>query len=229
MSTSSANPVQPSTRTTLLAAGGGVVLLALVLGFVVGLPKAEGGETSGSGGSDSRVLTDLAPLPDTLPGDLVSLSSPDMPPELVAQTGGADRLAAVTGSAAENLTALFGGPADFEIYGKVDGSALLTVTVGPGEPGLFVPDGAPVSADVQGVTRSDLEVVRVADDTVCSVLYAQAASADAPADPAEQPSRVHCQLGSAGLLYDVTGQGLSTDDVVAATNAVRDLEEDPAT
>ncbi len=152
-----------------------------------------------------------------------------MPPELVAQTGGAETLAAIVESAAVNLGDLYGTPADFAIYGRVDGSALLTVTIAPGEPGLFVPDGAPIAPEVQGAQRSDLEVMRIDDDTVCSVLYAQAVAEGQPLDPEEVPSRVHCQLSDAGLQYDVTGQGLSVDETVAAAREVHDLQATPAT
>lgn len=215
MSTPSA---KQSSRTPLIAAGGGVVLLALVVGFAVGLPEITGNHEGGG----AAATAELAPLPDTLPGDLVSILGPDMPTELVEQSGGAEQLTALVDSADENLATLYGDPAAFGIYGKVDGSALVTVTVGPGEPGLFVPDGAPVSGEAQGAARSNLELVRVDDDTVCSVLYAQAIPEGQPVDPAEQPSRVHCQSSAEGLLYDVTGQGVSVDDVVAASDALQE-------
>ncbi|CAN5387662.1 hypothetical protein BH09ACT12_BH09ACT12_31160 [soil metagenome] len=219
MSTSSA---KPSYRTPLLAAVAGVVLLALVFAFAVGLPEADDEESAAAA---DPVVETLVDLPDSLPGDLVALTSPEMPDDLVEQTGGAEKIAEITASAAENVADIFGGPADFGLYGKVDGSALLTVTVAPGEPGLFVPDGAPVSADVQGVERSDLEIVRVGD-AVCSVLYTQAVASGQTVDPDEQPARVHCQLGSSGLLYDVTGQGLSVESTVAAGEAVLQNQAD---
>lgn len=223
----SAHPVKPSARTTLLAAAGGLVLLVAMFGFAVGLPELADDE-----GSSSSAELDL--LPDTLPGELVSLLSPDLPPEVVEQSGGAEQLTSVVDSASANVAELFGEPAAFGIYGRVDGSALLTITVGPGEPGLFVPDGAPVSAEVQGAARSNLEVTRVGD-AVCSTLFSQPIQAGQPVDPEELPGRVHCQLPSSegasdeasGLLYDVTGQGLSVEATVEAAEAVRALQEDP--
>ena len=84
-----------------------------------------------------------------------------VPDALLEQAGGNDQAAAAIASASDNLGELYGEPTAFGIYGKADGSGLVTVTIGPGEPGLFVPDGAPVSADVQGAARAALEVVRV--------------------------------------------------------------------
>ncbi|WP_323791542.1 hypothetical protein [Nocardioides sp.] len=209
----------PSSRTSLIAAGGGAVALALLVGFAVGLPEITGDGHSGPG------VEELAPLPDTLPGDLISLLGTEVPDEVLAQFGGTEQLEPLVDSASDNLATLFGDPTAFGLYTKVDGSAFLTVTVAPGEPGLFVPDGAPFDADVQGAARGNLEVVRVDDDTVCSVVYAAAIAEGQPVDPAEQPSRTHCQLGSEGLLYDVTGQGVGVDEVVIAAEAVRDLQE----
>lgn len=196
-----------------------MAVLALMFGFVVGLPEVTDDAHSGPG------VEELAPLPDTLPGDLISLLGPDTPPELVAQSGGAEQLESLVASASDNLATLFGDPAVFGVYSKADGSAIVTVTVGPGEPGLFVPDGAPVGAAEQGAARASLEIVQPTDETVCSLVYAQAIIEGQPVDPDEQPSRTHCQLGSEGLLYDVTGQGVGVDDVVAAAEAVRDLQE----
>lgn len=220
--------VKSSPRAALLAAGGGVVLLALVVGFAVGLPEISDDHAAADEATSSgpRIET-LVALPETLPQGLVSLTSPEMPADLVAQTGGAEKIAEIIASASDNVADLFGGPADFGLYGKLDGSALLTVTVAPGEPGLFLPDGAPISAEVQGVPRSDLEVVRI-DDAVCSVLYSQPVAPGQPVDPEEQPARIHCQLGSSGLLYDVTGQGLSVAETLEAADAVRQAQESAA-
>ena len=196
-----------------------MVALALLVGFAVGLHEITGDGHSGPG------TETLAPLPDALPGDLISLLGEDTPPELVAQSGGPEQLEALVASASGNLATLFGEPTAFGVYSKADGSALVTVTVGPGGPGLFVPDGAPVGATEQGAARASLEMVRATDETVCSVIYATAIAEGQPVDPAEQPSRIHCQLGSDGLLYDVTGQGIGVDEVVTAAEAVRDLQE----
>lgn len=224
--------VKPSARTTALAAIGGIVALVAVFGFAVGLPKVsddpDSSEGAGSAG-DGPQITELGALPDALPGGLVSFLSPDMPDALLEQAGGVDQATAAIASASDNLGELYGEPTAFGIYGKADGSGLVTVTIGPGEPGLFVPDGAPVSAEVQGAARAALEVVRVDAETVCSVLYDQPLAEGQPAEPAELPARIHCQLGSSGLLYDVTGQGISLDDLVAATDAIRDQVETPAT
>lgn len=213
-----------SARTTVLAAVGGLLLLALLVGFAVGLPELAGSKESGEPGeSGGAPAGELAPLPETLPGGLVSLLGPDMPPEVVAQSGGVERMQEVVTSATANLAEVFGEPTAFGIYGKPDGSALLTLAVGPGEPGLFVPDGAPVSAEVQQAARANLELVEVGD-TVCSVVYAQAIPTGQPVDPAEQPGRVHCSLADAGLLYDVTAQGIGVEETVAAAEAVRDAQ-----
>jgi hypothetical protein len=223
--TMSYSPVNPSLRTRLLAALSGVVLLALLLFFAVGLP--DGGEDSegegGEGGEGTSETAELAPLPESLPGDLLSLVGPEVPPEVVAQSGGAEQLQAVIDSATANLAELFGEPTAFGIYGRVDGSALVTVTVGPGSEGLYVPDGAPVDADVQQAARSNLEVVEVGD-AVCSVLYTQAVPAGQPVDPEEVPARVQCRLAADGLAYDVTAQGLDAEQTVAVAEAVRDPE-----
>ncbi|MDE0776257.1 MAG: hypothetical protein OSB43_08290, partial [Nocardioides sp.] len=156
-----------SARTALLAAASGVVLLAAVVGFAVGLPEVAGAE-----GGEGPGVEALAPLPESLPGDLVSLTSPEMPAEIVEQSGGAEALADIVDSGAANVAELYGEPSAFGIYGRTDGSVLVTVTVGPGEPGLFVPDGTPISPEVQGVARSTLDFVQT-DDGVCSVIYAQ--------------------------------------------------------
>lgn len=211
-----------SARTALVAAASGVVLLAAVVGFAVGLPEVAGAE--GAEGGEGPGVEALAPLPESLPGDLVSLTSPEMPAEIVEQSGGAEALADIVDSGAANVAELYGEPSAFGIYGRTDGSVLVTVTVGPGEPGLFVPDGTPISPEVQGVARSTLDFVQT-DDGVCSVIYAQPIAAGQAADPAELPQRVHCQLGADGLLYDVTSQGLSIEETVAAADALLEDEQ----
>jgi hypothetical protein len=224
------SPVNQSARTTVLAAVGGLLLLVLLVAFAVGLPElsgskegGEGNESGEPGESGSAPVGELAPLPESLPGDLVSILGPDMPPEVAAQSGGVEQMQAVVTSATANLAEVFGEPTAFGIYGRADGTALLTLAVGPGEAGLFVPDGAPVSAEVQQAARANLELVEIGD-AVCSVVYAQAIPAGQPVDPEEQPGRVHCQLADAGLLYDVTAQGIGVEETVAAAEAVRDAQ-----
>ncbi|MGA8847668.1 MAG: hypothetical protein WB471_13720 [Nocardioides sp.] len=218
MSTSTENQ---SSRASLLAAAGGVVGLALLVGFAVGLPEIVGTDEGAAGPQ----VGELAPLPEALPGDLLSLLSPDMPTDVVEQSGGAEALTTIVESGADNVAALYGAPTAFGIYAKADGSALVTVTVAPGEPGLFVPDGTPISPEVQGLERSTLVVSEV-EDGVCSVVYAQQVAPGQPVDPDEQPGRVHCQLAAEGLLYDVTSQGISVAETVEAGHAV--LEEQAA-
>lgn len=220
----SASTVKPSSRTTLLAVAGGVVGLALLFAFAVGLPELSGSDSSAGSSEGGPRVEELGALPDSLPGDLVSLLSPDMPADIVEQSGGEQALNDIVASGADNVAALYGEPAAFGLYGKTDGSALVTVTIGPGDPGLFVPDGTPISPEFQKLARSTLELVEV-EDGVCSVIYAQPVAEGQPVDPSEQPSRVHCQLSSSGLLYDVTGQGVSIADTVGAGVAVRDQQE----
>ena len=161
--------------------------LVLVFAFAVGLPEITGSGDDSSG-ADPQV-EELAPLPEDLPGDLLSLLSPEMPAAAIEQSGGAEALGKIVDSGAANVAELFGEPSAFGIYSNVDGSALVTVTVAPGEPGLFVPDGTPISPEFQGVARSTLEVVDV-EGGVCSVIYAQAVAPDQPVDPEDRKSVV---------------------------------------
>ena len=215
--------VKPSARTTFLAAAGGVVGLVLVVGFAVGLPEIVGDGEGAAG--DAAYSGDLAPLPESLPGELVSLLSPEMPGDMVEQSGGAEALQEIVASGADNVAELYGAPAAFGIYARTDGSALVTVTVAPGEPGLFVPDGTPISPEAQGLERSTLVVSEV-EDGVCSGIYAEQVAPGQAVDPAEQPGRVHCQLAAEGLLYDVTSQGISIDETVIAGRTVIDSQLD---
>ena len=219
----STSTMKQSSRATLLAAGGGVLGLALLVGFAVGLPEIVGNEEGVAGPQ----VEDLAPLPESLPGDLLSLLSPDMPTEVVEQSGGVEALTEIVASGADNVATLYGAPAAFGIYAKADGSALVTVTVAPGEPGLFVPDGTPISPEAQGLERSTL-VISDVEDGVCSVVYSQQVAPGQPVDPDELPGRVHCQLAAEGLLYDVTSQGLSLAETVEAGHTVLQEQVDAA-
>ncbi len=210
----------------------GLLLLVGMVAFAVGLPEASG-TASGTASSDSAADTtgsaatpDTVVLPDEVAGGLVSALSDAAPEELLAAYGGRESLATSLDAAQQGIEDLYGAPSAFALYADAAGSAGATVTVAPGEPGIFLPDGAPISAEAQGVARSTVVVTR-ADGATCSATFAEPVAAGQPVDENEVPSGVQCQLDSTGdgLTYQLTGGGLTVAGATAVLRSVADAQE----
>jgi hypothetical protein len=178
------------------------VLVAGLVGFSV-LP-----------GSGEPADTDQAPvvLPDEMAG-LTALDSGDLPQAVVEQLSDPESLAAAQTEAAERVGEVFDAPAAFRIYSDDRAQRLAIVTVLDKAPGLFVPDGPPVAADVAAPSYTVLAVGRA----VCAVYYDAGLDAQPTSEPEQTAvSRSHCQLGAGDRTYDMDAQGLGPDAVVDA-------------
>ncbi|GGF33423.1 hypothetical protein GCM10011519_03580 [Marmoricola endophyticus] len=179
----------------------GVVVLALVAVFGIVLPKAHGDE-SGS-----------APDLPAKAGGFVALDSGQLPAALQQQIGSVPVVRKAQKEARTGLEKVNGTAVAYRYYVSPDRQALAAVTVVPGDPGLFSPDGPPVAAAPQQQASYQLRKVSGA---VCAEYYTQQqASVPGQSGGAAQLSRVHCQLGADGDTYDVDARGLTTAKTVS--------------
>lgn len=213
------------TRTSLVGALVGLVLLGLVVAFAVGVPELTGDDATaqaadaGEGAEGSAEPEDLEPidlptgLSGELSGELVAVDTGELPEALAAQFGDLSDLGAQQASVAEGLQALFGVPGAFRLYAASDGSALVSLTVLDKAPGLFVPEALPIDPSVLGVTRAAVEIVDI-DGAICSLNWGADVPAGQPIDPAVPPQGVRCQLGDGERTYEISAQGLTPEATV---------------
>ncbi|MBS41736.1 MAG: hypothetical protein CMH83_00920 [Nocardioides sp.] len=196
------------TRSSVLPALVGLVLLVAVVAFAVLLPKAAGDQASSGSAGEAPAL------PDTLPGDLVAADSGDLPDGVLP----ADQLEYVAQVQEEGVGPVEEafGPTSVRLYLRADGTAPTSMVVTEGDPGLFIPDGIPAGSDETYAQRPlSLEVV---DGVVCSV----AGTVGGTPDDGTVPQSVRCQLGSDGFTYQVTAIGLTVEETVAALQGAAD-------
>ncbi len=206
--TSPTSSSRSSFRAPLLAALLGLLLLAGMVAFAVGLPEVSGAEKE-----TSEAATGPIDLPDTLEGGFVAVDSPEFPAEVAAQFGDISALAEQEASVAANLGEIFEGEGAFRVYGRTDGSAVAQVTAINGSLGLFVPDALPIDPELIGAARPATEVARI-DDAVCSIAWGEQIPQGTPVPTEGLPQTLRCQLAENGRVYEVSGQGISAQEAV---------------
>jgi len=205
------------TRTTIAGIVAGIILLAVIAGYAIGLPKADDSD-------------ELPSLPDHL-GDLVALSvaSPTQlgnnnpqagaafaqaTPEQAASAIKTINAGAVSSDdkAAAHLARLYG---DATMRSYIDGTnksqgGQLAVTVVDGHAGMVIPGGPAETVSASGV-HYDLKRMGAA---LCAGQWQepQAASAQGPATGVAYGS-AECRIERDGLTYDAYGSGLSLRQV----------------
>lgn len=201
-----------STRTGILGLAGGVVALALVGGFAIGLPKADGGDTA-------MTASQLPALPDTLPQGLTAV-------EVLAQqqvdTQGSqadqaqqflDEQGKIQGSAVDALKQQYDAPVELRAYQTSDLKSQLTVTVIGTSAGPFLPQGPVPDPATYGYARGAYSLDTIGD-AVCSLAWSQPVPQGQQVDPAEVPSSVYCQLGHGDTTYYAIGNGFTGQQTV---------------
>lgn len=187
-------------RSSLTGAMTGVVVLAALVGFAVGLPEAVGDDEGATGPSPSELL------PDELADGLLPISERDDP--------NAGLYAEQEKYGADRLTEVFGGEVATRLYS--DGQVSVTLTVAEGEPGLFIPFGPPYDAELAGQEAPTYDLVE-ADDAIC---WVYSGAAEQQAQTGGVPLQVECQRGYQGLTIDAISTGLTAEQTVAALDQV---------
>lgn len=190
--------------TTIAGAVIGVVLLVVVAGFAILLPKVQDDPDQGA--------STVPALPATLDG-LVALDSKNLPAALSQQIGDGTQLKQAQRQASESLDKIFGDAAAYKIYASTDAQTFAAVTVLDRAPGLFAPDGPPVTPTTGQQPTYQLSR---SGGAVCAQYYQQAQSQTGAATGAPQLARVHCQLGADGRTYDIDARGLTLAKTVSA-------------
>lgn len=187
-------------RDTIVGAASGVVLLAGVVGFAVGLPEVEDEpETAASADAEVDPGTPVADLlPDTLLGGAFERFA-DINPELTERFEEAEQFSG------DQMADAFGTDVEVAYYSTPDGQAQAAVTIFGGESGLFVPTGPPLSREMSANSQTYSEYVREGD-SVCFGQWQTGAEEGAP------PFQVQCQRVVDGRTINVyTGAGISVE------------------
>lgn len=211
-------------RATVVGSVVGVLALAVLIGYAVGLPKAVGGDD----GRATSTAPSLPTLPDRLDARLVAMAavSPDdfgFTPQQNQQVARAIGRASAQQDAAasKKLSELYGTPAVVRYYARPedvvkalhtgDAVSSVAVTVLAAPPGLVLPSG-PVTADEAMIGHYDLTKVH---GHQCAAVF-QGAQPKTPVSPATPASYklAECRDTAGGLTYDVFGSGVSLDQVV---------------
>lgn len=180
-------------RSTIVGATSGVVLLAGLVGFAVGLPEVTGDEAHTESAEPGTPPADLIPE-SLLDGRLVRYSEID--PQL------AQVFDEVELYSSDNLTESFGTDVAVGVYSMQDQSASAAVTIYAGESGLFLQEGPQAPPELSANAPSVGEYAR-AGDSVCFAQWETAAKAQGGA-----PYQVQCQRVAGGYtvnVYDVGG------------------------
>lgn len=194
----------------------GVVLLALMAAFAIGLPKAVGsGDEEGEGAAAEPVS-----LPDELAGGFVAERDPDVPaPQGADPATYADTRAKLEDSATTLMSDLYDADVAVKGYRTVDGSKSISITVADVPAGLFEPLGPPVAPEIFELERSNYELKTV-DGAICAVSWTNPLPAGQAVDPAEVPASVNCQLGDDDRAYQIFGVGLTAVEAVTVLREV---------
>ncbi len=184
-------------RSTIVGAASGVILLAGVVGFAVGLPEITGDEPEAQAdddadqepdASDGRPVADL--LPDTLLDGALQ-RYPDIDPQYAETVG------EVEVYSGDKLTEVFGSDAVVALYTTSDVQVQVAVTIYDGESGLFMQQGPPVPPEMSAGSQTVGDVVRQGDSVCIAQWEAQAHAQGGP------PFQAQCQRVVAGRTINV--------------------------
>lgn len=197
-------------RSTIVGAASGVVLLAGLVGFAVGLPEVVDDESQAAdrGPAAGKPSADL--LPDRLLGGaLVTLDSVGPQYAPVAEE--------VRRYSSETLTDAFATDVAVGIYATPDLQAQVAVTIYDGESGLFLQAGPPVPPAMDSADETIGEVVR-SGDAVCVAQWQVQDRADG-----RPPFQVQCQRVVGGRTVNVYATpGISVEQTTDIVDDVVD-------
>jgi hypothetical protein len=206
-------------RSTLTGAATGVILLAGVFGFAVGLPEVTGDEAGSGTDSGAGQKADGRPAIDLLPATILDGALqryPDINPEF-AETAG--RVEIYSG---DKLTKVFGSDTAVALYSTDKLELQVAVTIFDGEPGLFLQQGPPIPPEMAASSQTIGDVVKQGNSVCIAQWEAQAFATGGP------PFQAQCQRVVGGRTINVyASPGLSveqTADLVDDVAAQAGLE-----
>lgn len=209
-----------ASRSRLVGLALGALLLAVVVGLAVVLPRLEGAEGS-SAVPATASSTARVGLPDTVEGyTTIEQAQPDAAADV------RDRL----DSAAAQLEDTYGVPVTVGLYTTDQPAAgaqgapappqvSLVVTALAVPVGLFLPTGPVPDASLLSLERNANELTRVGD-TLCNVSYGQPIPSGQAVDDTALPAGVQCQLNADGFTFQVDGTGLDVKDTATALEEI---------
>ncbi len=194
-------------RSTILGAASGVVLLAGVFGFAVGLPEVVGDGSDAHADSDaSQDPADATPAADLLPDTLLNGALQryeQIDPKY------ADVASEVEGYSGDKLTEVFDTAAAVGLYATADLEVRVEVTIYDGESGLFLQTGPPVPPEMNMSSETITDLVRERDTPCVAQWQVEAYQQEAP------PFQVQCQRDFSGRTINVyAAPGLSVEQTV---------------
>ena len=181
-------------RSTIVGAASGVLLLAGVVGFAVGLPEVTGDEAEASGDAESPAARAGTPpaelIPETLlDGALVRYPAIDPQMKEVAEQ--------VETFGTEKLTDVFGTDVAVGLYATPDLQVQVAVTIYDGESGLFLQKGPPVPPELAVSQETIGDVVKQGNSVCIAQWESQSYAQDGP------PFQAQCQRVVAGRTINV--------------------------
>ncbi|WP_346384838.1 hypothetical protein [Nocardioides sp.] len=203
----------PTSRSSLVGAALGLVLLGLLVAFAVALPESAHSTKSEAAPDPDAAIS----LPDTLPGGWTAVD--------VAGPKGAD--AAQTKEFTDNQTKalryvtdvlekVYAVPTTFRVYATSDLSEYITLTAWGAPGGAFGPNGLN-DPELSGLARAPVELVRIRD-TVCTVNW-QPVPVGQAIDPAAKPTGVECQLSEDGRTFQIGTGPMAPEESVKLLEA----------
>jgi len=180
-------------RSTIVGAVSGVVLLAGVFGFAVGLPEVVGDDDTHADKEqkDDAVSTPAADLlPDTLLDGALQ-RYPDIDPQYAEMAGQVETYSG------EKLTEAFGTDSAVALYTTPDIQTQVAVTIYGGESGLFLQQGPPVPPEMAANSQTYSDVMSEGDSVCIAQWSAQSYQQDGP------PFQAQCQRVVAGITINV--------------------------
>lgn len=201
-------------RSTIVGAASGVLLLAGVVGFAVGLPEVVDddieptGDTAGQDSTDGRPAADL--LPETLLDGALQ-RYPDIDPQYDEM---ANQVETYSG---EKLTEAFGTDTAVALYTTADIRTQVALTIYDGESGLFLQQGPPVPPEMAANSQTYSDFLQEGDSVCIGQWQVQAREQEAP------PFQVQCQRVVAGRTINVyAAPGLTVEQTAEIVDDVVD-------
>ncbi len=181
-------------RSTIVGAASGVLLLAGVVGFAVGLPEVTGDEADASGEAGTAVAESGTPPAELIPETLLDgalVRYPAIDPQMT------EVAAQVETFGTDKLTDVFGTGVAVGLYATPDLQVQVAVTIYDGESGLFLQKGPPVPPEMAASQETIGDIVRQGDSVCIAQWQAQTYAQDGP------PFQAQCQRVVAGRTINV--------------------------